>query len=66
MALATGETPVGCVLVLDDIVAGEGMNDTNRSLNVRMLHHESFRCMGAYETPLMSLCFRVTRYLIVR
>lgn len=32
-ALMTGETPVGCVLVLDGQVVGEGMNDTNRSLN---------------------------------
>ena len=32
-ALAGGETPVACVLVLDGEVVARGMNDTNRSLN---------------------------------
>lgn len=32
-ALATGETPVGCVLVYEGRVVGSGMNDTNKSLN---------------------------------
>ena len=32
-ALATGETPVGCVLVHQGKVVGSGMNDTNKSLN---------------------------------
>ena len=32
-ALAEGETPVACVLVLDGKVVARGMNDTNRSLN---------------------------------
>jgi len=32
-ALAEGETPVACVLVLDGQVVARGMNDTNRSLN---------------------------------
>ena len=32
-ALATGETPVGCVFVANGSVIGSGMNDTNRSLN---------------------------------
>lgn len=32
-ALAGGETPVACVLVLDGKVVARGMNDTNRSLN---------------------------------
>ncbi|KAA6412823.1 MAG: trna-specific adenosine deaminase subunit tad2 [Lasallia pustulata] len=32
-ALATDETPVGCVFVHDGRVIGKGMNDTNRSLN---------------------------------
>ncbi|CAI7568852.1 unnamed protein product [Penicillium manginii] len=32
-ALATGETPVGCVLVYNDKIVGSGMNDTNRSMN---------------------------------
>jgi hypothetical protein len=34
-ALATGETPVGCVLVHDGKIIGSGMNDTNKSMNVR-------------------------------
>lgn len=34
-ALATNETPVGCVLVHQGEIIGSGMNDTNRSLNVR-------------------------------
>ncbi|OJD39953.1 trna specific adenosine deaminase [Diplodia corticola] len=33
LALATDETPVGCVFVRDGRVIGRGMNDTNRSLN---------------------------------
>ncbi|PGH17549.1 hypothetical protein AJ79_01149 [Helicocarpus griseus UAMH5409] len=32
-ALATGETPVGCVLVHNGKVIGSGMNDTNKSMN---------------------------------
>ncbi len=32
-ALATGETPVGCVLVYKGKMVGSGMNDTNKSLN---------------------------------
>ncbi|KAG5295800.1 tRNA specific adenosine deaminase [Histoplasma capsulatum G186AR] len=32
-ALASGETPVGCVLVHNDEVIGSGMNDTNKSMN---------------------------------
>jgi tRNA-specific adenosine deaminase 2 len=32
-ALATGETPVGCVFVANGSIIGSGMNDTNRSLN---------------------------------
>lgn len=34
-ALASDEVPVGCVFVHRDDIIGEGMNDTNRSLNVR-------------------------------
>jgi len=34
-ALLCGETPVGCVLVYQDKIVGSGMNDTNRSMNVR-------------------------------
>lgn len=33
LALATDETPVGCVFVHQGRVIGRGMNDTNRSLN---------------------------------
>lgn len=33
-ALASGETPVGCVLVHNDEIIGSGMNDTNKSMNV--------------------------------
>ncbi|KAI5291355.1 tRNA(adenine34) deaminase [Ascosphaera aggregata] len=32
-ALASGETPVGCVLVHRDAVIGKGINDTNRAVN---------------------------------
>ena len=32
--MASDEVPVGCVFVHRDKVIGEGMNDTNRSLNV--------------------------------
>ena len=32
-ALATGETPVGCVFVANGAIIGSGMNDTNRSFN---------------------------------
>lgn len=34
-ALEHGETPVGCVLVHHDKIVGAGMNDTNKSMNVR-------------------------------
>lgn len=32
-ALATGETPVGCVFVFNSKIIGSGMNDTNKSFN---------------------------------
>src|SRR5690606_28814420 len=35
-ALAIDEVPVGCVFVKDGQVIGRGMNDTNRSLCVRL------------------------------
>ena len=35
LALATDETPVGCCFVHNGKVVGRGLNDTNRSLNVR-------------------------------
>ena len=34
-ALTVDETPVACVFVHDDQIIARGMNDTNRSLNVR-------------------------------
>lgn len=34
MALASDETPVGCVFVRDGEVIGRGINGTNASLNV--------------------------------
>ena len=34
-ALNHDETPVGCVFVRNGEIIGRGMNDTNRSLNVR-------------------------------
>jgi len=33
-ALASDETPVGCVFVRNGEIIGRGMNDTNRSMNV--------------------------------
>lgn len=33
LALASDETPVGCVFVKDGEIIGRGMNDTNKSLN---------------------------------
>ena len=34
-ALATDETPVGCVFVHEGRIIGKGINDTNKSMNVR-------------------------------
>ena len=34
-ALASDETPVGCVFVYDGEIIGRGINGTNASLNVR-------------------------------
>ena len=36
-ALASDEVPVGCVFVHEGQIIGRGMNDTNRSLNVRLI-----------------------------
>lgn len=36
LALAHDETPVGCVFVHKGEIIGRGMNDTNKSLNVRL------------------------------
>ncbi|KAF2431253.1 cytidine deaminase-like protein [Tothia fuscella] len=33
LALASDETPVGCIFVCDGEIIGRGMNDTNKSLN---------------------------------
>jgi tRNA-specific adenosine deaminase 2 len=41
LALASDETPVGCVFVHDGKIIGRGMNDTNKSLNVWPLSHSS-------------------------
>ena len=35
LALKSDETPVGCVFVHKGQIIARGMNDTNRSLNVR-------------------------------
>ncbi|GFN10775.1 tRNA(adenine34) deaminase [Aspergillus tubingensis] len=43
-ALATGETPVGCVLVYDNKIVGSGMNDTNKSMNGT--RHAEFIAIG--------------------
>lgn len=37
LALASDETPVGCVFVHEGEVIGRGINGTNASLNVRLL-----------------------------
>jgi tRNA(Arg) A34 adenosine deaminase TadA len=34
LALSSDETPVGCVFVHNGEIIGQGMNDTNRSMNV--------------------------------
>lgn len=36
LALASDETPVGCVFVHDGEIIGRGINGTNASLNVRI------------------------------
>lgn len=36
LALASDETPVGCVFVHDGKIIGRGINGTNASLNVRI------------------------------
>ena len=40
--MASDEVPVGCVFVYEGSVIGEGINDTNRSLNVSKVHGISF------------------------
>lgn len=40
LALASDETPVGCVFVHDGIIIGRGMNDTNKSLNVSRISQD--------------------------
>lgn len=52
--------------MLDGVVAGEGMNDTNRSLNVRTLYRKSVRSLGTLETPSMPLSRKLIRSLILR
>jgi len=43
MALASDETPVGCVFVREGEVIGRGINGTNASLNVSGTHDGSVR-----------------------
>lgn len=45
LALASDETPVGCVFVNNGEIIGRGMNDTNKSMNVccpPISHYTSF------------------------
>lgn len=44
LALASDETPVGCVFVHDGMIIGRGMNDTNKSLNVSSPLRNSATC----------------------
>jgi hypothetical protein len=46
-ALESGETPVGCVLVHNDKIVGAGMNDTNKSMNVRRGSRVETSTLGA-------------------
>ena len=46
MALKTDEVPVGCVFVYKGKIIGKGMNDTNRSLCVRV--HSSYCIYKSY------------------
>ena len=48
-ALAAGETPVGCVLVYQEKIIGSGMNDTNRSMNVRQYLFKWLSCITVAE-----------------
>jgi len=47
MALATDETPVGCVFVHEGQVIGRGINGTNASLNVRFFYLLSYPVLHA-------------------
>lgn len=42
LALASDETPVGCVFVHNGEIIGRGINGTNASLNVRPTHLSTF------------------------
>ena len=42
LALASDETPVGCVFVHNGEIIGRGINGTNASLNVRHHHFTVF------------------------
>ena len=47
-ALASDEVPVGCVFVNHRRVIGQGMNDTNRSMNVRIVYPEQWSSSGGF------------------
>ena len=51
LALASDETPVGCVFVHDGEIIGRGINGTNASLNVSFVNILSF-CILLYPEPL--------------
>ena len=64
-ALAAGETPVGCVLVLQGKIIGSGMNDTNRSMNVCLVQtpdpHVQRSCSLIIETRIGHKTCRIPR-----
>ncbi|QKX54935.1 uncharacterized protein TRUGW13939_02025 [Talaromyces rugulosus] len=63
-ALEVGETPVGCVLVLDGKIIGSGMNDTNRSMNGTR-HAEFLAIAEALQTYPKSVFAQVDLYVTV-
>ncbi|EED18384.1 cytosine deaminase, putative [Talaromyces stipitatus ATCC 10500] len=63
-ALAVGETPVGCVLVLNGKIIGSGMNDTNRSMNGTR-HAEFLAIEEALQTYPRSIFREVDLYVTV-
>ncbi|KAH8690979.1 cytidine and deoxycytidylate deaminase zinc-binding domain protein [Talaromyces proteolyticus] len=63
-ALEVGETPVGCVLVLDGKIIGSGMNDTNRSMNGTR-HAEFLAIEEALQTYPQSIFSKVDLYVTV-
>ncbi|KAE8552876.1 hypothetical protein EYB25_004255 [Talaromyces marneffei] len=63
-ALEAGETPVGCVLVLQGKIIGSGMNDTNRSMNGTR-HAEFLAIEEALQTYPRSIFKHVDLYVTV-